>query len=69
MLDPAEQMALLRQTWAAQVARNDKPSPAWVILTESGELVGWALVRRAAEKSARKRAMSCHVARLDPRTY
>lgn len=69
MLAPAEQMSLLRQTWAAQAARNAKPSPAWLVITEAGELVGWALARRTAEKQATKRGDTCHVARLDPRDY
>ena len=69
MLNPSEQMELLRQLWAAQVARNAKPSVAWLIVTQDGDVVGWALTKRAAERSARTRSEHCHIARLDPKIY
>lgn len=68
-ITPAEQMRLLRQIWAAQAARCEKPSPAWLVISETGELVSWALARRTAEKTACRRGETCHVARLDPRDY
>ena len=69
MLSPAEQMSLLRQMWASQAARNDKPSPAWLVITEAGELVGWTLAKPTAIKQAGKRADTCHIAKLDPHDY
>ena len=69
MLSPAEQMSLLRQTWASQAARNDSPSPAWLVITEAGELVGWTRTCATAIKQARKRVDTCHIAKLDPHDY
>ena len=69
MLNSSEQMRLLRQLWAAQAARNAKPSVAWLTVTQDGDVVGWALTKRAAERLAQKRIEPCHIARLDPKDY
>ena len=69
MLSPAENMNLLRQMWAAQAARNEKPSPVWIVVTETGELAHWAVTKYAAAKLAAKPMATCHIARLDPRDY
>ena len=68
-VSPARQMELLRQLWAQQAARCDKPSVAWLVLSDDGALVSWALSKRAAEKTAQRRPETCHLARLDPRDY
>jgi L-amino acid N-acyltransferase YncA len=62
-------MNLLRQMWAAQAARNEKPSPVWVAITETGELAHWAVTRYAAQKTAARFLITCYIARLDPHSW
>ena len=69
MVTPAENMKSLRNLWAQQAARCDKPSIAWLVLSDDGALVTWSLSKRAAEKTAQRRPETCHLARLDPRDY
>ena len=68
-LNAADHMDHIREWWAASAARQEKPSPVWVVIPHDGQVVGWGWSRAAAEKCARLKIMNCHIARLDPRDF